>query len=129
MKLMLLIPLSAPAAILAVPTPPVIPRTEAVVSFNYILSAPRIRAMGDTYRVDGEVCRRANRSGLSPAQIRIEHLDASGQLVETVSAFLPPLSWREDQRCGHYSAALKQLAQPGDIVRACIGRKTCKSNN
>ncbi len=111
------------------PTPSVVvvPPATSTESTNYVLARPRVRVRDDALRVDGTVCRKSNRTGLTPSKVRIEHLDASGTITETVSAFLPPLSRRQDQRCGHYGANLK-TANPGDTVRVCIARRSCAAS-
>lgn len=111
----------------ATPLVVVVPPAAASESGNYVLARPRVRVRDDALRVDGTVCRKSNRTGLTPSRVRIEHLDASGAVTETVSAFLPPLSRRQDQRCGHYGANLK-TASPGDTVRVCIARRSCAAS-
>lgn len=115
---------SADTSNAATPLVVVVPSAVASEATNYLLSRPHVRVRDNALRVDGTVCRKSNRTGLTPSKVRIEHLDASGTMTEMVSAFLPPLSRRQDQRCGHYGAMLK-TAKPGDTVRVCIARRSC----
>ena len=74
-------------------------------------------------RVEGSVCRRANRSLISPSRVQIDHLSGTGGLIETSYAYLPRLSQREDQRCGRYGAKLKTASHClAIVVRVCLPR-------
>ena len=107
----------------AVPTEAApLPKVEAVSPANFLFAAPRARAVGDAVRIEGSVCRRANRSLISPSRVQIDHLSGTGELIETGYTYLPRLSQREDQRCGRYFAKLKTAPLPGDVVRVCLPR-------
>jgi len=109
---------AAPAASADQQLPPV----EASSSSNYIFYQPTLKAKGDSLHVTGTICRRANRSLLSPPRVQIDHLSGAGEVVETSYGFLPLLSSREDQRCGRFGGSLKSPPQPGDRIRICLAR-------
>ena len=100
---------------------------EAVSSTNFRLERPIVSQNGGTTRVYGTVCRAANRALMSPSRIEIDHLDATGTRVDTAYAFLPSLSRRPDQRCGHYAGTVSSRVTSTDTVRVCIARvgKVC----
>jgi len=104
------------------PTEQQLPSVEASSSGNYVFLQPRLRLSSDSLRVDGTVCRRANRSLLSPPRVQIDHLSSAGDVLETSFGYLPSLSSREDQRCGRFGGRLKTPPQPGDRIRICFAR-------
>ena len=104
----------------AMPVSTPIPKVQTVSSTNFMFLQSRVRADGDTAHIAGRVCRRANRSVISPTRVEIDHLSATGDVIDTGYAYLPRLSQREDQRCGGFSAKLKTPPQPGDVVWLCL---------
>lgn len=109
--------------------PPSLPRIETRDTTNFVFVEPRVRYKGDTLRIDGTICRRANRSVMSAPRAQIEQIAAAGDIVSTNYAYLPRLSQREDQRCGGFGATLKQPSQPVDRVRVCLaqGHAVCRT--
>ena len=99
-----------------------LPKVEAVSTTNFLFGSVRARASGDAVRIEGSLCRRANRSLISPSRVQIDHLSGTNEPIETSYAYLPQLSQREDQRCGRFGAKLKTAPQSGDIVRVCLPR-------
>ncbi len=98
------------------------PQVVTVNTTNFVFGQTRLHMSGDTMHIGGTVCRRANRSLISPTRVEIDHVSATGELIDTDHAYLPRLSQREDQRCGGFGAKLKTPPQPGDIVRICLPR-------
>jgi hypothetical protein len=106
----------------ALAQPEATPRAEAIGSANFAMTPPRVRAKGDDLLVDGSVCRRANYFGMSPLRIQVESYGPDGALLATRNAYLPTLSRRPDQRCGHYGARFDHSSQPISKIRVCVAR-------
>jgi hypothetical protein len=98
------------------------PRAEAIGSANFALTPPRLSLTDGAVRVDGSVCRRANYFGMSPLRIQVESYGADGRILATKNAYLPMLSRRPDQRCGHYETRFDGQSQPISKIRVCVAR-------
>lgn len=96
--------------------------TQAKGSNYFSLGAPAISKTDHGQLVAGRVCRLGRSTLLSPPAIRVEHLHATGQLVETARAYLPEIYLARDQNCSDYAAKARWAIAPGDIVRACFDR-------
>ena len=95
---------------------------EATGSAYFSLSRPAIYKAGEGLLLAGRACRVARSTVLSPARVRVEHVSAAGEIVQSAHAFLPPIFRRADQRCADYSLKVAWQVGEGESVRACFDR-------
>jgi len=102
-------------------------KVEAISSGSFVIARPSVITDQGGSRVSGAVCRKPNRAVASPPRVEIDHLSADGVVIDQAFAYLAPLAYRSDQRCGHYSARLPTPLGPDDSVRVCFSHvgKTC----
>lgn len=92
----------------------------------FSLGRPGVYKAGDGLRVAGRVCRRSRTTLLSPPRVRLEHLAATGEVIEVDRAAIPIIYRRADQACSNYSAHVGWKIAEGETVRACFDRgKVC----
>jgi hypothetical protein len=108
-------------------TLPVEPVVTSLSSVNFTFTRPSLGAADGGVTVAGRVCRKPNRALPMPGRLQIERLDATGAVVETVGALLPPGTNRVDQPCVAYRGRLAGPVAPDDSIRLCFGRgrKAC----
>ena len=94
--------------------------TEAKGSSSFSLGAPAVSKSHNGQHVAGRVCRQGRSTLLSPPSIRVEHLAAGGQVLNTDHAYVPEIYSARDQTCADYHVKVQWTLSPGDIVRACF---------
>lgn len=99
----------------------VLPARE-ISSAAFKLTEPVVNTSEKGTKVFGSVCRRPNHAALSPARIEIDRVNAQ-RLVNQTFAYLPALSRRIDQPCGHYSASLADPLSPDEAIVVCIASR------
>ncbi len=94
--------------------------TEAKGSDYFSLSAPGAYKDDAGLRLTGRVCRLRRSTLLSPPTIRVEHISASGEVINTARASAPVIYSRYDQACSSYSARVDWSLGDGETLRACF---------
>ena len=94
--------------------------SEAKGSDYFSLAAPGAYKYGGGLRLAGRVCRVRRSTLLSPLSIRVEHISATGGVLDTAHASAPTIYNRYDQACSSYSANVTWTLADGDTVRACF---------
>lgn len=112
----------AAAACASAPSESVKIVSEAKGSRAFSLGAPAMFKTAAGQHLGGRVCRLGLSTLLSPPAIRVEHLSASGRLINVAHAYLPEIYRARDQTCSDYGAKVAWAMGPGDIVRACFDR-------
>lgn len=95
---------------------------EATGSTNFSLSRPAIYKAGEALLLAGRACRLARSTLLSPPRVRVEHVSAAGEIMQTAHAYLPAIFRRTDQRCSDYSLKVAWQVGEGESVRTCFDR-------
>ena len=100
--------------------------SQASGSPYFSLDRPGAYKAGNGLRVAGRVCRRSRTTLLSPPLVRLEHLAATGEVIEIARAAIPVIYRRADQACSNYSAHVGWKVAEAETVRACFDRgKAC----
>ena len=96
---------------------------QAEGSTYFRLAPPAVYKAGSGLELAGRVCRRAHTTLLSPREVRIEHLSASGALLDVTLARVAPIHPGADQSCANYASRTVdwKLAED-DLIRACFAR-------
>ena len=104
--------------------------SEASGSDFFSLSAPVALGSGaNQEELTGRVCRLRRSTLLSPSEVRVEHLNASGNLLGVTDAPAAEIAKSDDQPCVDYDARVAWTFARGDKLRACFesGRR-CPTN-
>lgn len=96
--------------------------SEAAGSGYFSLSAPAPHAVKGGLLLAGRVCRKARTTLLTPSRIRLEHVSANGDAVQTTHAYMPAIYRRSDQACARYSVIAPWTLADGETIRACFDR-------
>lgn len=96
--------------------------SQATGSGAFSVSRPAVYKVKDRLALAGSVCRRARSTLLSPRAVRVEHVSATGAVLESGRAGLAAISRRADQACSHYSLIVDWKLADGEAVRACFDR-------
>jgi hypothetical protein len=94
--------------------------SEASGSAYFSLSRPEVRAAADHIEISGRVCRRGRATLLSPAAVRLEHINADGLRTEVARASLAAIHRDADQACTDFATDVRWSIMAGDVVRACF---------
>ena len=97
-------------------------KSEASGSSYFSLGAPAVYAAPDGLRLVGRVCRRARTTLLSPPGVRLEHIGATGDVLDVAHAGLAAIYRNVDQACTHYATRVGWRVADGESVRACFDR-------
>lgn len=98
-------------------------------SSYFSVGRPGVYKVDGGLQVTGRVCRRARTTVLSPPGVRLEHLGANGEVVESTHASVRSISRRADQACSPYGARVGWTLGEGDAIRACLDRgHACPTN-
>lgn len=89
-------------------------------SSYFNVSRPGVYKVDGGLQVTGRVCRRARTTVLSPPGVRLEHVAASGEVVESTRANVRSISRRTDQACSPYAARVGWTLAETDSIRACL---------
>ena len=96
--------------------------SQASGSPYFNLSRPGVYKVQDGLQLAGRVCRRARTTLLSPPRVRLEHVAATGAVIEFAHAYIPAIYRHEDQACSGYSTRVGWQIADGETVRACFDR-------
>ena len=96
--------------------------SQATSSPYFSLSSPSVYGVKDGAILAGRVCRRGRATLLSPPRVRLEHISATDQVMQTAYAYIPSIHRNIDEACTHYSSRVAWQFAPGEKVRACFER-------
>ncbi len=91
-------------------------------SSSFSLSGPQAYRVNGGIKFVGTACRLAQSTLLTPLRVRLDHVAATGAIVQSAEAFLPSIGRQTDQRCSHYITTLDWRVGDGETVRACFDR-------
>lgn len=89
-------------------------------SAYFNLSRPGLYERAGGLQLVGRVCRRGRVTLLSPPRVRLEHVSAGGDVVDTARAAVAPIYGRVDQPCSNYALRVAWRVADGDSIRACF---------
>jgi len=96
--------------------------SQASGSPYFSLSRPGVYKVATGLQLVGRVCRRSRSTQLSPPGVRLEHISAAGEVVESSHAGVGAIYRNADQPCSDYSARVTWQIADGETVRACFDR-------
>ncbi len=96
--------------------------SQASGSNYFSLSRPGVYKIASGLQLAGRVCRRSRTTQLSPPRVRLEHVSAAGDVVETSHASVGAIYRNADQPCSDYVARVTWQIADGETVRACFDR-------
>jgi hypothetical protein len=85
------------------------------------IDKPTVFARAEGAEITGLVCRRDRTTQLTP-DVRIEHLDASGGVIEVTKGDVPTISVKQDQPCSRYYTLTDWRVSEDTHIRICIDR-------
>ena len=92
---------------------------EASGSEYFRIEKPTVFARAEGAEITGVVCRR-NRTTLLTPDVRIEHLDAAGGVIEVTKGNVPTISVKQDQPCSRYDTQTNWRVSDEMHIRVCI---------
>lgn len=99
---------------------PVTVGSQASGSAYFSVSRPGVYKVASGLQLTGRVCRRSRTTLLSPPRVRLEHVSATGDIVDTTHASVGAIYRNPDQPCSDYSARVGWQIADGETVRACF---------
>lgn len=96
--------------------------TQASSSSFFTLGPPGVYKSGDALQLAGRVCRRARSTLLSPSRVRLEHVGATGAILDIAHARVAAIYANADQACTDYSTRVRWQIAESESVRACFDR-------
>jgi len=94
--------------------------SQASGSPYFYLSRPGVYKLATGLQLMGRVCRRSRATQLSPPRVRLEHVSATGDVVEISHASVGAIYRNADQPCSDYSARVGWQIADGETIRACF---------
>jgi hypothetical protein len=102
---------------------------QATGSSYFSLSRPGAYKVQGGLELTGRVCRRARTTLLSPSRVRIEHIAATGDVVEAAHAGVPVIYGQANAACANYGVRVNWKMADGEAFRACFDRgRSCRAD-
>ena len=104
-----------------------LPRIKTHAPAGFRLYRPGFRLAGNGALVSVQLCRLPGWAAGSPQRLRVERLDAAGQIGESHEHYLPRLGERLGNNCSSTAIRLDAVPTYGETIKICAvsGRDTC----